>query len=118
MAGHALGATYQIPHGITSCLTLGPVLRHKALTNPTEAKQIARLVSYLGLPDRSSDTENAESVADSVDRLVVELGLKSTLTEYNVPHTQAEMEAIAVRALYTNEGDEFKSVVEILKSLY
>jgi len=25
--GHALGATYSIPHGITSCLTLGPAIR-------------------------------------------------------------------------------------------
>jgi 3-oxoacid CoA-transferase len=118
MIGHALGATYQIPHGITSCLTLAPVLRQKALKNPAEASQIARLVPFLELPWKPTDKENAVSVADSVEHLVEELGLKSTLTEYKVPHTQGEMEAIAEWTLHTKEGDEFKSVVEILKGLY
>jgi len=116
--GHALGATYQIPHGITSCLTLSPVLRHKALTSPAEANQIARLVPFLGLPDKGSDQENATSVAERVASLVEELGLKSTLTEYHVPQTQEEMEGIAERAVHKREGEEFKAVVEIVKGMY
>lgn len=116
--GHALGATYQIPHGITSCLTLAAVVRHKALSNPAEANQIARLVPYLGLPDKSSDKENAVAVADKIQALVEELGLKTTLTEYNVPRTQEEMEAIAERALHSKEGDDFNAIVEMLKGMY
>jgi 3-oxoacid CoA-transferase len=118
MIGHALGATYQIPHGITSCLTLAPVLQHKAVTNAAEANQIARLVPYLGLPQKSSDKENALTVAEKVASLVEELGLKSTLTEYNVPNTEEEIEAIAERALHTREGDEFNAVVRLVKGLY
>jgi len=34
---HALGATHQIPHGITSCLTLVPVLQCEGRTNLGEA---------------------------------------------------------------------------------
>jgi 3-oxoacid CoA-transferase len=116
--GHALGATYQIPHGITSCLTLAAVLRHKALSNPAEANQIARLVPYLSLPNKSSDREGAIAVADKVQSLVEELGLKSTLTEYNVPNTQEEMEAIAERALHSKEGDDFKAVIDMVKGMY
>jgi 3-oxoacid CoA-transferase len=116
--GHSLGATYQIPHGITSCLTLAPVLRYKAATNPAEANQIARLVPYLGLPDARSDKANALAVAEKVAALVHELGLKSTLTEYKVPHTKEEMEAIAERAAHAKEGDTFNAVVEIVKGLY
>ena len=116
--GYALGATYQIPHGITSCLTLAPIIRYKALTNAAEANQIARLVPYLGLPDQGSDKENAVAVADKVEALIQELGLKSTLTEYNVPNTKEEMEAIAERAIHTNKGDEFKAVVRIVQGLY
>ena len=118
IVGHSLGATYQIPHGITSCLTLAAVIRHKAITNPAEANQIARLVPYLGLPDKSSDKENAVAVADKVEGLVEELGLKSTLTEYNVPNTQKAMEAIAERALHSKEGDDFKAIVEMVKEMY
>jgi 3-oxoacid CoA-transferase len=116
--GHSLGATYQIPHGITSCLTLATVLRHKATTNPAEANQIARVVPYLGIQDGGSDKANALAVADKVAAMVEELGLKSTLTQYNVPHTQEEVEAIAERALHTKEGDEFNAVVELVKGLY
>lgn len=118
IAGHALGATYQIPHGITSCLTLAAVLRYKALSNPAEANQIARLVTYLGLPNKSSDKEGSIAVADKVQNLVEELGLKSTLTEYNVPNTQEEMEAIAERTLHSKEGDDFKAIVEMVKGMY
>jgi 3-oxoacid CoA-transferase len=113
-----LGATYQIPHGITSCLTLSSVLRHKALTNPAEANQIARLVPFLGLPDKGSDKDNAISVSEKIASLVEELGLKSTLTEYHVPQTQEEMEGIAERALHTREGDNFKAIVEMVKGMY
>lgn len=116
--GHALGATYQIPHGITSCLTLSLVLRHKALTSPAEANQIARLVPFLGLPDKGSDKENAIQVAERVAALVDDLGLKSTLTEYHVPQTQEEMQGIAERAVHKREGDEFEAVVEIVRRMY
>jgi 3-oxoacid CoA-transferase len=118
IVGHALGATYQIPHGITSCLTLAAVLQHKALINPAEANQIARLVPFLGLPDKGSDKDNALAVSAKVAALVEELGLKSTLTEYNVPHTQEEMEGIAERALHSREGDNFKAIVEMVKGMY
>lgn len=116
--GHALGATYQIPHGITSCLTLSPVLRHKATSNPAEANQIARLVPFIGLQDKGSDKENALAVADAVARLVETLGLKSTLTQYNVPQTQEEMKAIAERATHSKEGEDYNAVIEMVKELY
>ena len=116
--GYALGATYHIMHGITSCLTLVPVLRHKAITNPTDASQIARRVPYLGLPNMDSDRENALAVAEKVAGLVEELGLKSTLTEYGVLRTKEEMEGIVERALHVKDGDEFNAVVELVKEMY
>ena len=113
-----MGATYQIPHGITSCLTLSPVIRYKATSNPAEAKQIARLAPFLGIPDKNSAEESAIAVADKVQELVEDLGLKSTLTEYKVPHTEQEMEAIAERVIRTREGGTFKAIVKILDGLY
>jgi alcohol dehydrogenase class IV len=94
------------------------VLRHKAASNPAEANQIARLAPFLGIQDVGSDKANALAVAGKVSGLVERLGLKSSLTEYHVPHTQEEMEAIAERATHAKEGDDFKAVVEIVRGLY
>ena len=93
-------------------------MRYKATSNPVEANQIARLASFLGIPDRGRDEANALAVSTAVAMLVEQLGLKSTLTEYNVPHTQEEIEAIAERALRTRDHDDFNAVVNIVKELY
>lgn len=77
--GHAIGASYGIPHGITSCLSLAPVVRLKA-SNPNEAKQIARIIPYLGKVTSGDDSKDAQVVADAIATLVEELGLKTTLT--------------------------------------
>jgi len=72
----------------------------------------------LGLPSTGKDELDAVAVADKVTELVGSLGLKSTLQEYNVPHTEEEMRAIAQRATRTSEGEEFTAVVNIVKQLY
>ena len=77
--GHAIGATYAIPHGITSCLTLAPTVHFKA-GNPEEARQIARIVPYIGKESTGSDEGDAHVVADAIAGLVEELGHKTTLT--------------------------------------
>jgi len=119
MEGHALGATYQIPHGITSCLTLAPIIKYKSVTSPAEATQIARLAPYLGIADQGSDQANGIAVSEKVAELIDDLGLKSTLTEYKVPNVESEWEAIADRALHgKREGKLFGDVVEITKGLY
>jgi alcohol dehydrogenase class IV len=119
LTGHALGATYQIPHGITSCLTLASVIRYKAVPNSYDAAQLARLAPLLGIESRKTEAEDAQAVGQKVEELVSELGLKSTLTEYGVPNREEEWEAIANRALHGNtEHPDFKAVVEIVKGLY
>lgn len=77
--GHAIGATYSIPHGITSCLSLAPTVHFKA-SNPEEAKQIARIIPYIGKESTGSDEKDAHVVADAIAELVEGLGHKTTLT--------------------------------------
>lgn len=116
--GHAIGATYAIPHGITSCLSLAPVVRLKA-SDPIEAKQIARIIPYINKQSTGDNSEDAQVVADAIADLVEELGLKTTLTtvsfshslirrktdimQYNVPTGEEEEDAIASRALHSNK---------------
>lgn len=78
--GHAIGASYAIPHGITSCLSLAPTVHFKA-KDPEEAKQIARIVPYIGLKSKGSDEEDAHQVADAIAGLVEGLGHKTSLTK-------------------------------------
>ncbi|EUC44265.1 hypothetical protein COCMIDRAFT_37911 [Bipolaris oryzae ATCC 44560] len=106
--GHAIGATYSIPHGITSCLSLAPTVHYKA-SNPEEAKQIARIIPYIGKQSTGSDENDSHIVADAIAGLVEELGHKTTLTAYNVPTGEAEEEAIALRALHSKEHKDFAS---------
>ncbi|RDL29915.1 uncharacterized protein BP5553_10542 [Venustampulla echinocandica] len=115
--GHALGATYSIPHGITSCLTLAPVIELKARTRPEEARQIARVLPYIGIESTGDMGKDAERVSLGVARLVERLGHKSTLSQYNVP--AGEEVSIAMNALVKGrEHPDYQNVVDILHSLY
>ncbi|TVY82971.1 Dehydrogenase [Lachnellula suecica] len=115
--GHALGATYSIPHGITSCLTLSPVVKLKAKTRKDEAKMIARAVPYIGKESTGSVEGDAELVGVAIGELVEELGHKTTLTQYDVP--AGEEVSIASHALVKGrEHPDFQNVVDIVHALY
>lgn len=81
--GHAIGATYSIPHGITSCLSLAPTVHFKA-SNPDEAKQIARIIPYIGKISTGSDERDAHVVGTAIAELVEQLGHKTTLSAVSV----------------------------------
>jgi 3-oxoacid CoA-transferase len=121
--GHAIGATYSIPHGITSCLSLAPTVHLKA-SNPEEAKQIARIIPYIGKQTAGSEEKDSHIVGDAISELVEMLGHKTTLsavnipvclvicnaadkTKYDVPTGDAEEEAIASRALHSKDHKDF-----------
>lgn len=76
-----MGATYNIPHGITSCLTLSPVVKFKAETNPEESKQIARIIPYIGKQSTGNAADDARIVSVAIAELVEGLGHKSSLTQ-------------------------------------
>jgi 3-oxoacid CoA-transferase len=122
--GHAIGATYSIPHGITSCLSLAPTVHFKA-SNPEEAKQIARIMPYIGKQSTGSDEKDSHIVGDAISELVEQLGHKTSLTavsqlatsflklltslKYDVPTGDAEEEAIASRALHSKDHKDFEN---------
>lgn len=81
--GHAIGATYAIPHGITSCLSLAPTVHFKA-SNPEEAKQIARIIPYIGKQSTGSDEKDSHIVGVAISELVEQLGHKTSLTAVSV----------------------------------
>lgn len=115
--GHSLGATYSIPHGITSCLSLAPVIRFKADKNPEEAKQIARVLPYIGKESTGDAAGDAKIVSMAVKELIDRLGHTSTLTQYGVK--PGEEDIIAEHALASgSQHPDFKNLTKIIRNLY
>ena len=82
--GHQLGA-HGVPHGVTSCVMLAPVLR---FLEPQTRERQAQIAGALGLSD---------SLAADVQDLVVRLGLPSRLRETALP--RADLRTIAAKSL-------------------
>ncbi|KZS86907.1 alcohol dehydrogenase IV [Sistotremastrum niveocremeum HHB9708] len=115
--GHKLGARYSIGHGITSCLTLAPTVHYKATSASEEDKQwLSDALFYLRIPTTGSLESDVHTLADAIDKLVAELGLKTNLEEQNVP--RADAESIAAQAIGGKDGPEYPHVVDLVKSLW
>ncbi len=109
--GKRIGATYDVPHGVTSCIVLAHVMRAKA-ANEADAARLAPMARALNLAaDLVSDHDAALAAADAVAGLVRRLELPSRLREVNVP--EAALETIAHAA--AGDSAEKAMVVEILR---
>lgn len=114
--GYALGSPYQIPHGITSCLTLGHVVKLKAESSKEDAEQLARMAPFIGVTRSGDDTKDAMAVGDAVLKLVEDLGLKTTLTEKGVGKDQ--IPTITKLATRQESGPVFDRVKQLVEGLY
>jgi len=115
--GHKLGARYSIPHGITSCLTLAPVVALKSEVASQEDKEyLADALYYLRESPTGSLDGDVRRLATLIDKLVEDLGLKSTLGEYKVP--KSDVPDIASRALGSADHPDIDKVVKLLENLY
>ena len=115
--GYALGSPYDIPHGETSCLTLGHVAKLKASTDEAAAANLARMLPSLGGTRTGDDRKDGAEVGERILALVKELGLKTTLTEKGVGKDQVGI--IVQRATGgLKEGDLFEKVKGLVEGLY
>ena len=83
--GRVIGATWGIPHGITSCLTLAEVMRSESSQIPDRFGPIA-LAEGKNIDEVSAESA-ALSAADGVAELVRELGLSKRLRDYKIEKT-------------------------------
>ncbi|THH32300.1 hypothetical protein EUX98_g1897 [Antrodiella citrinella] len=115
--GHKLGAAYNIPHGITSCLTLAPVIALKAAMSSDEDKEwLANTLFYLRIPSTGSQEGDIRKFSEAIYKLVSDLNLKCTLTEYKVP--KEDLPTIAEQSIGTKEHPAYQDVVRLLEELY
>jgi alcohol dehydrogenase class IV len=81
--GRRIGASFDVPHGITSCITLAPVMRYKVATESARLAPIAHALHRVSAD--ASDHDAARVAADAVAGLVRDLELPSRLSEVEVP---------------------------------
>ena len=104
--GHQIGAYCGVPHGVTSCITLAPVVRHIGRAAPQTLAPVARA---FGLSSDSADI--GEQIADRISGLVRTLGVPSTLTEAGV--TEEQREALVAATVHELRGRNLASEDEI-----
>ncbi|KAK4544137.1 hypothetical protein LTR36_004635 [Oleoguttula mirabilis] len=114
--GYALGSPYQIPHGITSCLTLGHVVKLKAQSSKEDAAQLARMAPFIGLKQSGDDEKDAVAVGNAILDLVKTLELKTTLTEKGVGKDQ--LDVITKTATRQENGPVYDKVKQLVENLY
>lgn len=89
--GRRIGASYDVPHGITSCIILPHVMRAFA---PIYTQQLGRIAQVLGLIAEDADaTQLALSAADAVSGLIGQLSLPQHLHDVGID--EAELPNIA-----------------------
>ena len=109
--GRTIGATWNIPHGITSCLTLAEVMRVQAERIP---KTLALIAEAEGANvEHLSDESAASLAADKVADLVKELGLSKRLRDYNI-----KKEDLPQIARDAGQPDEYRTILEILEKIW
>ncbi|KAF5370688.1 hypothetical protein D9758_002000 [Tetrapyrgos nigripes] len=115
--GHKLGAAYSIPHGITSCLTLAPVVKLKAEVASQEDKEcLAASLFYLGKPSTGTLEGDVRLLSTLITELVSNLGLHSNLTHYKVP--REDIHKLAVSSVGSEEDPDVEKVKKLLEDLY
>jgi maleylacetate reductase len=108
--GRVIGATWDIPHGITSCLTLAEVMKAEAERNP---ERLVPIAFAEGRPVAGSSKQVARSAADGVAELVNELGLSKRLRDYGIKRT--DFPAIARESGRPEQNAE---IIKILENIW
>ena len=109
--GRVIGATWSIPHGITSCLTLAEVMRSEATRNPERLVMVARAEGQS--IDGISAQKAAMSAAYGVTRLIHDLGLSKRLRDYGI-----RKEDLPVIAREVSGNGQRAEVLRILEKIF
>ncbi|NNL85749.1 MAG: iron-containing alcohol dehydrogenase [Myxococcales bacterium] len=75
--GHQLGARFDIPHGVTSCVVLPEAMRFFAERTTREQAQLAEAFGVA----QKSDAASAAAAADAIEQLVKDLSLPGRLSD-------------------------------------
>ena len=109
--GRRIGATYNVPHGITSCITL-PAVMH--ILAEQHAAQLAPMADALDLPVSKADPiQAAHAAADAVFNLIDQLGLPHYLHDVGID--ASEIHNIAINTV--REGPQLALAESVLRNV-
>lgn len=126
---HALGGTFNIPHGRSNALLLVPVIKYNAELRGSAdgygAKKYCQLAELLGLPARTT-REGVVSLISSIEELYNKLGIDSRASALGIDELEFEesledMAEVAMndRCTPTNPIQPTREdLVEILRNCY
>nr|AHZ45691.1 iron-containing alcohol dehyrdrogenase [uncultured bacterium] len=106
--GHALGGSFGVPHGYTSCVMLPHVLRYNRTANAERQRLVAEALGHPG-----------EDAADVMENFIAELGLPTRLADVGIgPDQFSEIATTAMhdKLLQTNPV-KITSPEQVLKIL-
>ncbi len=78
--GKIIGAKWDIPHGMTSCITLPAVMRYYARISPEPLAAVSAQFGINGL----NQADQALKTADMVENFIRRLGLTRKLSDYDI----------------------------------
>lgn len=109
--GRTIGATWNIPHGVTSCLTLAEVMRAEASRSPERliliAKAEGRNLERLGQKEASLEA------SVGVIELVQTLGLSKCLKDYGI--TGGDLSRIARESA---SSEDYPRAMQVLEAIF
>jgi alcohol dehydrogenase len=102
--GHQVGAFWNVPHGVTSCVSLPTVMRHLAPATHEVQQRIARIFGV----------DTPAEAADALERFIAELGVPTRLRDTDAVRAEIPEVAQAVRDEMTHMGSEEGEAVQAL----
>jgi alcohol dehydrogenase len=94
--GHQIGPRWNVPHGVTSCITLPHAMRFMATAAPGRFGPIAQA---FGVPFDSDATAAARECADRMARFIAQFGLPQRLRDVQVPLDEIREAAGVIHAI-------------------
>jgi hypothetical protein len=113
--GHILGGTFGLPHSMTSCITLAPVIRACADSYGDKLGNFSR--------GRANSAAAARQLADRIASAVAALGLPNRISAFAFDRAQLPQVADLLRSNYPAEvtdlgSDASVKLDELLESLW
>ncbi|MCL4447763.1 MAG: iron-containing alcohol dehydrogenase [Thermoplasmatales archaeon] len=103
--GKLMGVKWNIPHGMTSCITLPAMLRYYSSSPP---KGLAKLA--ISITGENDETKSIKALADKIGSFIKELGLERKLSDYGIK--QEDLSYIAAKV-----GQQDEAFIECLNEI-
>ena len=117
--GHQIGARWDVPHGVTSCITLPHCMRYLA---PHTLKQQGMIAAALGISTRGRGPEAvAADAADAVEGFIRSLDLPTRLRDVGAREDELSVVAEEVRkerARWHDEQGADEALLGLLRQMW